>query len=456
MMERSPASHREGGLASRCMMRRTVPSLRTIWPNVITSPVSSFVLRGVEVAAEDPRMRAAPGEALVDALEGLDLDPAVRCAGRNVSRVHLAPAKRRRDEGGEQALAPGDSNRNVAKRLRGPPRRDQQAVAPGALQDVPVRCEGERVEAMLEPLRSEPVAVLETVLATTSCRATTSGLASAMTATCAGMRRPPPGARSTTQGEPSLPGVGTACRGCVGVGYCVAADTSIGRVCSRSAAHRNRDGDRHYERRYPEFVCEIRADVEELLETGQMRRARELTVATGQAVNATVFPMFFTGDLDAEFVLVHLNPKQDEIRSDPACLASSSPPSRTTSTGTGTSALTTTARTYPGRHYSRFDRKQITLFVRPFGVIDFVEETSSAVQPDEPRASRRSQAARWSSSHTVRRTSRQNRFTAQHMRSHFDRVLRVICARHRRDVFFCGGAFDPSFGSGSSTLTSFI
>ena len=225
------------------------------------------------------------------------------------------------------------------------------------------------------------------------------------------------------------------------MGYCVAADTSIGRVCSRSAAHRNRDGDRHYERRYPEFVCEIRADVEELLETGQMRRARELTVATGQAVNATVFPMFFTGDLDAEFVLVHLNPKQDEIRSDRHTGPFEFSSFEDYFDGHRYFGAHHYGPHVPGRHYSRFDRKQI-LFARPFGVIDFVEETGSAARLMnlERVVDHKLQMELVPYGSPSFQT---NRFTAQRVRSHFDRVLRVICARHRRYVFFCGGAFEP-------------
>jgi hypothetical protein len=52
-------------------------------------------------------------------------------------------------------------------------------------------------------------------------------------------------------------------------------------------------------------------DVDEFIATGAMHRARELNVQLGRRLfNDNERPQFFVGDLDASFVLVHLNPKQ--------------------------------------------------------------------------------------------------------------------------------------------------
>lgn len=80
--------------------------------------------------------------------------------------------------------------------------------------------------------------------------------------------------------------------------------------------------------------------------------------------------MYFTGDLDARLVLVHLNPKQTD---DPAPRFQGPPPVNTFE------EYFDIFRNWGARFYgvgtdrefmSRFDRKQIR-FLRPFGAIDF-------------------------------------------------------------------------------------
>jgi hypothetical protein len=128
-----------------------------------------------------------------------------------------------------------------------------------------------------------------------------------------------------------------------------------------------------YAQRYAPLLSEMRADLQEFLAAGTIIRARGLTDATGQHFNADRLPQFFTGDLDAPVVLVHLNPKQANA---PIQLA-----------GWQTTARTLEdyfdwcrhfgARMYgpssPRTHRSPFDHKQIR-FLQPLGVIDFVQE----------------------------------------------------------------------------------
>src|SRR5882724_4442384 len=63
------------------------------------APVDGLGPRRVEVTAEDSRTVAGPGERLVERLEGLDLDPAVRRL-RNIGAVELDRGDRRLDEHG--------------------------------------------------------------------------------------------------------------------------------------------------------------------------------------------------------------------------------------------------------------------------------------------------------------------------------------------------------------------
>jgi hypothetical protein len=196
-----------------------------------------------------------------------------------------------------------------------------------------------------------------------------------------------------------------------------------------------------YERRYPAFMREMRADIEELLATGRMSRAVELSRSTGQHLNHATFPMFFTGDLDADFVLVHLNPKQDVERSDRL-----EPPLPYDSFEDYFDGHHRFGRRHygpaaPGRHYSRFDGKQV-VFARPFRVIDFVDESTprGKLENLERVVDRKLQMELVPYGSPDFRTSA---FAAPRVRDHFDRVLRVVCGRPRRYVFFCGNAFRP-------------
>jgi hypothetical protein len=65
-------------------------------------------------------------------------------------------------------------------------------------------------------------------------------------------------------------------------------------------------------KRYASLFEEITTDVQEFVSTGSMSRARLLASSTGQHLNHNQYPMYFTGDLDAQLVLVHLNPKQED------------------------------------------------------------------------------------------------------------------------------------------------
>jgi hypothetical protein len=65
-----------------------------------------------------------------------------------------------------------------------------------------------------------------------------------------------------------------------------------------------------YRPRYGPFLDDIALELAEFAATGTIRRARELAATAGQHVNHNWYPQYFTGDLDADIVLVHLNPKQ--------------------------------------------------------------------------------------------------------------------------------------------------
>jgi hypothetical protein len=191
------------------------------------------------------------------------------------------------------------------------------------------------------------------------------------------------------------------------------------------------------------FKSIIRADIEEFIATQKMEKARELKHATGHHFNHNEYPMYFTGKLDAELVLVHLNPKQQKNDAE---------------TYTGHLRWPTfedyfSYHQYYGRHTygpqtsrswkSLFDQKQIR-FIQPFGVIDFVEERTredrftnlEKVIDDKLQL----ELIPYGSD-----TFSTKGFTPEILQPHIDRVLEVIGAYPRKYVLFCGRIFEKIF-----------
>jgi hypothetical protein len=196
-----------------------------------------------------------------------------------------------------------------------------------------------------------------------------------------------------------------------------------------------------YAERYAPLLSEVRADLEEFLATGIISRARQLTSATGQHFSAERLPQFFTGDLDASVVLVHLNPKQAKVPMPP--------PAWQATVRTLEDYFDCYrhfgARMYgpssPRTHRSNFDHKQIR-FLRPLEVIDFVQA--------------RSRNDRFTNLERVIDHKLQlelvpygsvsfsaHGFTPAVLAPHFDRILSTITAVPRHYVLFCGAVFKP-------------
>ncbi len=194
-----------------------------------------------------------------------------------------------------------------------------------------------------------------------------------------------------------------------------------------------------YTERYAPLLSEMRADLEEFLATGTVSRARGLHEATGQHFNDDRLPQYFTGDLDAPVVLVHLNPKQANA------------PMRLPEWQTTVQSLEEyfdSCRHFGARmygpsssriHRSPFDHKQIR-FLRPLGVIDFVQEDTPADRfTNLERAiddKLQLELVPYGSDSFSARG-----FTRAVLEPHFGRILTTITAVPRRYVLFCGRVF---------------
>jgi hypothetical protein len=197
----------------------------------------------------------------------------------------------------------------------------------------------------------------------------------------------------------------------------------------------------NYAQRYTTLLSAMQADLQEFLATGTISRARQLAKATGQHFKADQLPQYFTGDPNGPVVLVHLNPKQANAQEQvPGWLTTSR-----TLEEYFDACRHFGARMYgpasPRTHRSRFDHKQI-LFLRPFGVIDFVQE--------HRRADRFTNLERmvddklqlelvpYSSASFSPRG-----LTPKVLEPHLDRILATIVTVPRRYVLFCGAVFTP-------------
>ncbi|MBX3449372.1 MAG: hypothetical protein KF777_07425 [Planctomycetaceae bacterium] len=194
---------------------------------------------------------------------------------------------------------------------------------------------------------------------------------------------------------------------------------------------------------FDSFKDAIRRDIEEFVATGSMQQAKALSSQTKQHFNHNQYPLYFNGALDSRIVLIHLNPRHDNTYND---------------TYTGELKHKTfedyfahheyLGRQFYGRtskrdHKSPFDHKQIR-FLKPFGVIDFVEEKSS-----EDRFTNLERVL----DHKLQlelipyssETFLTKAFTAEVVKPHLERILDVICACPRDYVLFCGSVFDDIF-----------
>jgi hypothetical protein len=186
------------------------------------------------------------------------------------------------------------------------------------------------------------------------------------------------------------------------------------------------------------FKSIVQEDVEEFIKTGKMAKAIRLTELTEQHFNHNEDPLYFTGDLAAKLVLVHLNPKQADNK---AATGRSNHPNFASywqhCRNFGKRAYGVDS---PRTHRSPFDKKQIE-FLRPFGLIDFKE----GVNDEE---------VFWNLERVVDHKLQlelipygSNKFSGRGfkpkiLQSHRDRIFALISAYPREYVIFCGRIFD--------------
>lgn len=204
---------------------------------------------------------------------------------------------------------------------------------------------------------------------------------------------------------------------------------------------------------FEEFKAIIRQDIEELIATGRMSKAIELSVRTGQHFNHNEYPLYFTGKLDAKIVLVHLNPKQKNNYSDAykrEFLLKSFEDYFDYNQHFG---MYKYGQASSRTHKSPFDHKQIR-FLKQFGVINFVEyKTKEDVYINLERVvddKLQMELIPYGSDSFSTKG-----FTPEILHPHIERVLDIIAASERAYVIFCGGIFEELFEENVTDIYEF-
>lgn len=204
---------------------------------------------------------------------------------------------------------------------------------------------------------------------------------------------------------------------------------------------------------FERFRDHIRVELDEFLDTGVLSAAKKLSEQTGQHFNHNTYPMYFTGKLDAQIVLVHLNPKQPNDYSERYTGRKWLPSFETYFDYHEHFGKIHYGALSPREHKSQFDHKQIQ-FLKPFNVIPFIQE--------------RKQGDRYVNLELVvdnklqlelipygSNTFSVNGWTEQLLRPHMSRVLDVIAEAHRDYIIFCGQVFAHIFGKYITSTHSF-
>ncbi len=194
---------------------------------------------------------------------------------------------------------------------------------------------------------------------------------------------------------------------------------------------------------FEKFKEIIQQDIEEFIATGKMTKAIELSAKTGQHFNHNEYPLYFTGNLDAKIVLIHLNPKQKNnyanVHVNPLIFKSLEDYFAYNMNFGLYKYGKSSART----HKSPFDHKQIR-FLKPFGVIDFVEvKAKEDIYINLERVVDSKLQMELIPYGSEKFSSRG--FTSEILQPHIERLLDVIAASPRDYVIFCGSIFEELF-----------
>ena len=181
----------------------------------------------------------------------------------------------------------------------------------------------------------------------------------------------------------------------------------------------------------------MQKDFEEFQKTGKIQRAKDLTKATDTHFNHSEYPMYFTGNPDAKFVLVHLNPKQkdslEEAYQGEAKFSNFEDYYNFHRNFGKVHYGETSERT----HKSPFDHKQIR-FIKPFNVIKFDDSKDVFYNLEKVMDEKfQLELVPFGSDKFTTATVR-----ASAIETYVDILLETITTKERDYIIFCGKIFE--------------
>lgn len=189
-----------------------------------------------------------------------------------------------------------------------------------------------------------------------------------------------------------------------------------------------------------EYRSIVRKDFEDWLKTGYCNKATKLNDAIGQEYFDISNPHYFTGDINAELVLVHLNPKRNtsDYKQESKFSDFSEYWHFYANFGEHHYGKTSTKK-----HKSPFDHKQIR-FLKPFNIISFSETDTYYNLQRVIDNKLQIELIPYGSPNFEH-----NKIDAKNIKEFIENTLRLISSSPRKYIIFCGKIFQ-------SLLTPYI
>lgn len=185
-----------------------------------------------------------------------------------------------------------------------------------------------------------------------------------------------------------------------------------------------------------EFKKRVENAFKQWEENGFCQEARELNDALGEEYFNTANPLFFTGDINSELVLVHLNPKHDEENWNKKCEFKNFDAYWDFYSKFGKNHYGEESR---GGHKSRFDHKQVR-FLRPFNLLSINTDDKFKNLENVMDQKLQIELVPYGSPEFS-----YHKIGIEKLKPFVEHVQSLIMERPRKYVIFCGKVFEKIF-----------
>lgn len=190
---------------------------------------------------------------------------------------------------------------------------------------------------------------------------------------------------------------------------------------------------------FEKFLEDIKEEYDRFENDGISKDAIELGEKIGQHLNCNCYPHYFTGNLRAKLVFVQLMPKQDntdshEFGGDRRFKSFEEYINFFENYGE------IQYRDKESKFKSTFDTRQL-LFLKQFGIIDFIEDNGSYQKNRENLARSIDRKLQLELVPYGSNNFEVKKKNANYLKEYIDRILGVITEVNREYIIFCGGIF---------------